>query len=557
MTVLEQLSDDELAETIVRWAEQHEPELWLTRVLPGYVMADGDEDPDEAEALFSPHHREFWRWLWSIEQGVAADPFVGIWGRGEAKSTSAELGCVALGARGRRSYALYVCGTQDQADDHVGNVGSMLESAGVARWYPAMSDRLVGKFGNAKGWRRNRLRTASGFTIDALGLDTAARGVKLDDQRPDLIVIDDVDSHDDTQAIVAKKINALTKKLLPAGSPDLTVLAIQNLVHRHGVFARLSDGRAAFLATRRVSGPIPALKALVTRHEPVVDEDGNTRGRDVIVSADPTWKPPDWDEAAPDFTRWQTQIDTWGLPAFRAEAQHEVDAREGALWVADQIESLRTEPEAAVDATLTEVVVAVDPSGGSGPDNDAQGIVVCGKDVHAVAWVLDDCTVRLDPRGWGDAAVAAYVDWGADGFVAEVNYGGDMVVEIVAGALERKFDTTLKSSTVKVTPNGRTVTHTLATGQAFKVHVVSASRGKAVRAQPVAALYGRPDERETWSTARVHHAGVFTELEDEMTGWRADANWSPNRMDAAVWGLTHLMVDVAAPGRRRTSVFVP
>ena len=542
MTLLEHLSDDELVETAVRWAEEHEPELWLTRVLPSYVMATGDEDPDEAEALFSPHHREFWAWLWAIQAGQTADPFVGIWGRGEAKSTSAELGCVALGARMRRRYGLYVCGTQDQADDHVGNVASMLESPGVARWYPPMAERLVGKFGNSKGWRRNRLRTASGFTIDALGLDTAARGVKLDDQRPDLIVIDDVDSHDDSPALVTKKIDALTKKLLPAGAPDLVVLAIQNLVHRGGVFARLADGRAQFLATRRVSGPIPALRKLQTVHQPV---DG--RPRDVIVSAEPTWRPPGWNPERPDFSRWQHQLDTWGLPAFLTEAQHEVDAREGALWVREQLATCRRATEAAVD--LAEVVVAVDPSGGSGPDNDAQGIIITGKDVRGHGWILDDVTCTESPRGWGDTAVEAFVEWDADGFVAEVNYGGDMVVEVITGAIERKIGRVLGSS-VRTTPNGRTVTLTVVGRSPVKIHVVNASRGKAVRAQPVAALFGRPDEAETWSTASVSLAGSFDELEEEMLSWRAEAAWSPNRMDAMVWGLTHLMVDVRRRGAR-------
>lgn len=549
MSLLAERSTDELHETIVRYADQHEPELWLTRVLTDYVGARGDELPDEAEALFAEHHRDFWAWLWSIDGDCTADPFVGIWGRGEAKSTSAEMGCVALGSRGRRRYVLYVCGTQDQADDHVGNISSMLESPGVARWYPEMSDRLVGKFGNSKGWRRNRLRTATGFTVDALGLDTAARGVKLEDQRPDLIVIDDIDSHDDSPLMVAKKINALTKKLLPAGAPELVVLAIQNLVHRGGVFARLADGRAKFLATRRVSGPVPALRNLRTTHVANETADGITVGRDVITSADPTWKPPHWDTANPDYHRWQSQIDTWGLPAFLAEAQHEVDAREGALWVAEQLATVRRAGVEGVD--LQTIVVAVDPSGGAGPDNDAQGIVVCGKDIVGGAWVLEDATVRLPPRGWGDAAVRAWDEWDADGFVAEINYGGDMVVEVITGAIERSIGRVIGSST-STSPNGRCVVLQVEGRGRVAIHVVNASRGKAVRAEPVAALYGRPDEPETWSTAQVHHAGHFDELEDEMTGWRAEAPWSPNRMDAMVWGLTHLMVDVAKRGRRRS-----
>lgn len=537
---LEQLSDAELAEAAVRFSALHHPETWLTRVLPAYIGATGAEDPDEADLLFAPHHRQFWAWAWQVTPGQRGEAFVGVWGRGEAKSTSAEMGVVALGCRRRRRYVLYVSGTQDQADDHVGNVAAMLESKGVERWYPEMADRLVGKFGNSKGWRRNRVRTATGFTVDALGLDTAARGVKLEDQRPDLIVLDDIDAHDDSPNAVARKIDAITLKLLPAGAPDVQVLAIQNLIHRDGVFARLVDGRARFLARRQVSGPVPAVEGLTTRHE--MQPDGT--GRDVVVSGRCTWP-------SQPLERIQAKIDDWGLPAFLAEAQHEVDAAEGALWVAGQMSTVRR-AEADVPDTLAQVVVAIDPSGGSGPDNDAQGLVVAGRDTLGRGWVLDDATVTLPPRGWGDAAVEAYIDWQADAFVAEVNYGGDMVVEVVSSALERRWGTRITATTWRTTPNGRVATVQCADGHRVEFRVVSASRGKRVRAEPIAALYGRPDDADTWATSRVLHAGTFAELEQELVTWRAEAKWSPNRMDALVWALTDLLVDTPKRGRRRS-----
>lgn len=496
--------------------------VWLAAVVPSMCAAP-----------FAPHHEEFWDWVWAIEPGHRPDPFVGVWARGGAKSTSAEAACVALGARRRRFYALYVCGTQDQADDHVGNVASLLEQPEMELWYPRMADRLVGKFGSSKGWRRNRIRTTSGFTVDALGLDTAARGVKLDNERPDLLIFDDIDDTDDSPKVVGRKINALTRKLLPAGSTDLAVVGIQNLVHRNGVFARLVDGRARFLAKRIMSGPIPAVRNLATHHD---------EGRDIVDGGESTW-------VGQPLEVVQDQIDEWGLTAFLAEAQHQVLDREGALWVAEQLAMVRRDghPE------LATVVVAVDPSGGDGPDNDDQGIVVCGREADGLGWVLEDATVKLPPRGWGDRAVAVYDEWEADGFVVEANYGADMAVEIIAGAIERRSGR-LVSQTAKVTQNGKTVTLTFGGGEVVTVFVVNASKGKRVRAEPIAALYGRPDDPDTWSTARVHHAGHFPELEDEMTDWRPDSGWSPNRMDAQVWGLTHLMVDAPRRGRRRSIV---
>lgn len=541
------LLDDELAdydqdgldELAVRAAETLSPELWLTRVLPAYCFATGTEELPDAEALFAAHHRDYWAWLWAIEPGVRPEAFLGIWPRGGAKSTSAEMGATALGCRGKRRYGLYVCGTQPQADDHVGNIGTMLQGERIERWYPQMAERLVDKFGTSKGWRRNRLRTATGFTVDAIGLDTATRGVKLEDQRPDFIVIDDIDMHDDSPREVKRKIDALTKGLIPAGAPDVAILGIQNLIHRDGVFARLASGRAKFLARRRVSGPIPAVVNLVTRHEP--QPDGT--GRDVVVSGEPTW-------TGQTLARCQEQIDDMGLLAFLAEAQHEVNRREGSLWLPEQLATVRQERPDALDR----VVVAVDPSGGSTDEHDAQGIIVAGR-AGPKAWILEDATGHRTPAGWGDRAVEAFDDWDADAFVVETNFGGEMCADVIRSALERIRGAVLREDNESLGAGaGRVIRLWFAGNRCVEIRIITASRGKHARAEPIAALYGRPDDPDTWSTSRVHHGEHLPELEDEMTSWSPDAAWSPNRMDAAVWALTDLMLDAPKRGRRRSIV---
>jgi hypothetical protein len=498
-------------------------ELWLTRVLPDYIGATSLETPDQADALFANHHRDFWTWVRSIETDVRPpEAFISIWSRGGAKSTSAELAVTAAGCTGRRRYVLYVCEIQDQSDDHVSNIATMLESDGVERFYPDMAKRLVGKFGNSKGWRRNRVRTATGFTVDAIGLDTASRGVKLEDQRPDMIVFDDIDGHEDSPRTVARKIRTITKALLPAGADDVAVMVIQNLVHRDGVVARLADGRAQMLARRIVSGPIPAVDGLVTEHQPASDEFPN--GRDVIVAGEANWQGQDLDTC-------QKNIDEWGLVAFLEEAQHDVTSREGALWSKAQLAVRRG--VCPVEA-LTRVVVAVDPSGGSGPDNDAQGIVVAGLDAAGDPWALDDLTCQESPAGWARIAIEAWRDWDADEIVGESNYGGDMVASTVRLVAEQM----LRAGEIDRMPS---------------VHLVTASKGKRVRAEPVAALYGRPKDEPTWSTARAHHVTGLVELEDEMTTWDPDkSNWSPNRLDALVWGFVRLLgITFGNGGRRR------
>ena len=185
----------------------------------------------------------------------------------------------------------------------------------------------------------------------------------------------------------------------------------------------------------------------------------------------------------------------------------------GALWTPALIDLGRVSkhPE------LVRVVVAVDPSGGSTEANDQQGIIVVGKGVDGQAYVLEDRTCRLHPDGWGRRAVQCYLDWDADHVVWERNYGGDMVKSTILGAAR-------------------------AMGVTVPTKGVTATRGKQLRAQPVAGLYGDPDDLEN-SEPRVHHVGSeLGELEDQQTSWTPESGESPDRLDALVMGVTDLML---------------
>lgn len=190
----------------------------------------------------------------------------------------------------------------------------------------------------------------------------------------------------------------------------------------------------------------------------------------------------------------------------------------GALWTRALVESARYPGDAP---EMVRIVVAVDPSGSAGDedDGDAQGIVVVGKGVDGLAYVLADRTCKLSPDGWGRRAVAAYREFEADRIVAERNYGGAMVEHVL-----------------------RTVDRGVAYAE------VTATRGKAVRAEPVAALYEQ---------GRVRHVEGLGELEDEMCAMTIDGflgEGSPNRLDALVWAMTELdmqSVKRARPKRAR------
>jgi hypothetical protein len=379
---------------------------WLAELFPQFVTHD-----------FAPHHEAFWEWCWAIETYGSVVPLVACWPRGHAKSTSAELGAVALGARRRRRYGLYVCRTQDQSDDHVQTIGNVLESRSIAEHYPGVADRMVGKHGNSKGWRVNRLRCANGFTIDAVGLDTAARGVKLDEQRPDFIILDDIDHEHDSLETVAKNKATITKGLLPAGTRDVAVLAVQNLIRRDGIFADLAGlevldeaGRPivgpTFLQDRQLSGPVPALVGM--EHETGPD------GRIRLTAGTPTW-------VGFDLADCQEQVTRFGFTAFKSECQH--DATDPAGGMFDHLEYRRCDEDQLPD--LIKVAVAVDPAVSDKDGSDAHGIHADGLGEDGTIYRLASIERRMTPLTSLVAAIRLGFELGADVVVVEDDQGGD------------------------------------------------------------------------------------------------------------------------------------
>jgi phage terminase large subunit-like protein len=186
-----------------------------------------------------------------------------------------------------------------------------------------------------------------------------------------------------------------------------------------------------------------------------------------------------------------------------------IEEREDALWSRDRIEALRVEAA----PPLARIVVAVDPPASSSARADACGIVVAGMDPGGLGYVLADASIEAArPTDWAERAIAAYRRWSADALVAEANQGGEMVRAVLA-----QVDPTVPITTVHAT------------------------RGKYVRAEPVAVLYDQ---------GRVRHVGAFPELEDELCdfgpGGLSSAR-SPDRLDALVWALSHLMLTRAEP----------
>lgn len=399
-----------------------DPLTWRLTLFEQYLTdTQGQIVPD------APHHRQYWTWLWAIERGHRPKPFIAIWPRGGAKSTNAELGTVALGARGRRKYAWYICEKQEQADDHVATISSMLESREVALFYPTLARRRVGKYGSSRAWRRNRLWTAAGFVVDALGLDTAARGIKLEEQRPDWLVFDDVDGRHDSKATTDKKQTTITDTLLPAGSEDRGVLGIQNLIHPDSIFDRIANGDPDLLNNRILSGPIPAVEDLTYQQR---------RDRIVITGGTPTW-------VGMDLARCQADIDEFGISAFLREAQHEVEAPPGGMFDHLDLAALRVAPE-EVPATLTRVVCWVDPAVTKTDQSDSHAVQVDGIDGDqrtGTIYRLYSWEARATPLESLCRAILVAARYGASYVGVETDQGGDTWTSVFREAKNILLDT--------------------------------------------------------------------------------------------------------------------
>ena len=171
-----------------------------------------------------------------------------------------------------------------------------------------------------------------------------------------------------------------------------------------------------------------------------------------------------------------------------------------ALWQRNQIDTHR----AGQVPVLKRVVVGVDPAATGGEESDLTGIVVAGLGIDGRGYILGDYSLRSSPDAWARKVVYAFEQHKADRIIVETNNGGEMCATVLR----------------HVAPN-------------LPITTVHASTGKWARAEPIAALYEQ---------GRVSHVGTFAELEDQMTDYvPGEGRRSPDRMDALVWALTHLM----------------
>ena len=246
---------------------------------------------------------------------------------------------------------------------------------------------------------------------------------------------------------------------------------------------RLGDNPKCVITT--TPKPNKMIKTLVERDDVSVTSGSTFENEDNLA------------QSALDMLKRRYEGTTLGRQELYAEIIEEL---EGALWSNKLIDEARLPED--TEKELKQIIVAIDPAVTNNEDSDETGIMVVGKDHNNQYYVLEDASGKYSPDGWARKAINCFYDWDADRIVAEVNNGGDLVERLLRG-----MDVNIPYRSVRAT------------------------RGKMVRAEPVAALY---EQR------RVHHIGYFPELESQLCSYTGETKPSPDRLDALVWGISEI-----------------
>ena len=299
--------DDAIVELLpwlaeARWAEAFIPLAW------------GDELD---LSPFAPFHYEAWSW-WSSITEERPPAFVGCWFRGAGKSSTFAMMLALSALVGLRDYALWVGAREQAIVDKVSSVGALLAVPRVKRAFPAQTELYRDAMtGQKQDWRRGRVATASGFALDAVGMDQALRGALRLNRRPGLILADDIETSADSAYILARKFDQLSRSVVEAGSDNCATAFIENLISESSIMAGTLDGRLDWLRQRVVSGPWPQVLDLE-----VELGEGPDGPEYIITAGESVWQGADLDVS-------ERQMNQAGLRSFLQERQHNMEAVTG------------------------------------------------------------------------------------------------------------------------------------------------------------------------------------------------------------------------------------
>jgi hypothetical protein len=218
--------------------------------------------PKRFNREFTQYQKDFHNWGDTIIRDERPRPRIECEPRGVGKSTNARGLAVKLLAKKQKFYILYIGATDGQAQKHFNAIRSMMESETLLAEYPHLRPQAQKHRPNVnKSWSSERLVTAEGQVVEFLSLLGNARGFTTEEgQRPDLIILDDIDDSSDSPYMVQKKLDILKYSVLPAKAENTLVIMPQNLIHRDSVCQQIRDGRADILSDRTFVGAYPLME---------------------------------------------------------------------------------------------------------------------------------------------------------------------------------------------------------------------------------------------------------------------------------------------------------
>lgn len=512
----------------------------------------------------SVYHTDFYRHVDSLVLGEESKPFVACWPRSAGKST-AGMGAVVFSAATKRTRYVYVVSEHmPNARDRLRSLQLMFKEASFRQSFPDVALPALNSAGQPIAWNSKILFNKAGQIFQASSLKSSNRGaqqgsvetvdpdmpdevkrlIELQVVRPDLLILDDIDSKLDGERATQRKEEVISADIMAMGSSayPLRTLILQNRIIENGVVGRIYQREDGCIAPDAIfSGPWPALAEMKTR--PVMRQRESTGTLDlqehqisdyilrlngaadtedlpesIIVeypSHDIVEGYPSWPKGM-GLDKCQSLVDRMGLGEFKAEMLHITTNREGAL-LSDK--DFRQAPADFDPSIVENKIVVVDPGGGA----TETGIIVLGNTTGTIEYdgtptrcelwyVLEDLTVT-SKVAWEPIAVMAASRHHCDVLV-EYNYGGNNLVRSAETARDSLRDRSAMP------------------GPLPEIHSVTAQESKPDRAIPFAAVY---------KEGRVFHVGDMSKLEREWTSTQIKKGVeSPNRMDAAVHGFDYL-----------------
>ncbi len=283
-------------------------QTWIEKFFPKMVNGYGK------------HHINFWEYFNTLRPKNNIDSRVLIWSRSLGKSSTIEMAVARAIAERRRFYIWYVSATQDQAEQHIETISLLIKSSDILEYYPQLKTIID----NTKMKRFN-----NGVVLEAIWIMGKNRGKKNLEQRPDLIVLDDVEDRDDTILITKKKKNRVVSDILSAGANNTVVWFAQNQIHEYSIASEFVRNEHDFLTGSKID-IVQAIDNFKIYKKPMsIPYEKINIGNEVqYITGQPT---------SPHFTlkHAAVTIGLIGLIPFRVEYQHEVDILLGDMFTPD------------------------------------------------------------------------------------------------------------------------------------------------------------------------------------------------------------------------------